>query len=349
MIKKISWILITLIFALSIAACGSGGEKEPEVTVNKITPEEVASEKEDAAKEEPAKKEEPEEPAAEEKDDAEEEITASDGEFKVNRQTVYDEGGIKIDATDMAVREDVGAVELYFEVENKTDESITITCETKVNGKEVESGILLSADPGETYESSGYIVGDSMEKAGIALDGIKKLEIKFEGVNPDKGYEEVFKTDFIEIKPGSGTAGSEEDDSENSGSADTGEITGEVKFMLAGSYYDGYHIGYSEADMKAQGADDMYIILKDDGTGYLHFGDDAEGDITWNGSGNDFRLKGDTGFESGKDSYLKDGELRLDTGDLASMVFLSEDADRDSIDFITEEEFGKIMDEKGSH
>lgn len=342
MIKKVSRILITLILALSLTACGSGGEKEPEVTVNKISPEEIASEKEDKAEEKPVK-EEPEEQAAEEKEDAEEEITAPDGEFTISRQTVYDEGGIKIDATDMAVREDVGAVELYFEVENKTDETLTITSETKVNGKEVESGILLSADPGETYESSGYIVGDSMEKAGIALDGIKKLEIKFEGVNPDKGYEEVFKTDFIEIKPGSGT------DSEKSGSTDTGEITGEVKFMLAGSYYDGYHIGYSEEDIKAQGADDMYIILKDDGTGYLHFGDDDEGDITWNGSGKDFRLKGDTGYESGKDSYLKDGELRLDTGDLASMVFLSEDADRDSIGFITEEEFGKIMDEKGSN
>ena len=86
--------------------------------------------------------------------------------------------------------------------------------------------------------------------------------------------------------------------------------------------------------------DSWYVTLKDDGSGYIYFGDDNEGDITeWKGEGDDFTLEaGVSKFEG--NSYRKGDVLRLDFDDF-TLVFLANGVTGEDIDAISAEEFKK--------
>ncbi len=93
--------------------------------------------------------------------------------------------------------------------------------------------------------------------------------------------------------------------------------------------------------VKTDSLDGNYLDLKEDGSGYLYFGEENQGDITsWEETGGTFTMKaGVSEFEG----TLKDGILDLKIGDAFVIKFAGDGADTSAYKIITAEEYQKLV------
>ena len=83
-----------------------------------------------------------------------------------------------------------------------------------------------------------------------------------------------------------------------------------------------------------------YLELKDDGTGYLYFGADNQGDISsWEEKNGAFTMKAGVSDFTGQ---LKDGILDLDLGDEFVVKFAKEGTDASAFKLLTMEEYREL-------
>ncbi|WP_139355607.1 hypothetical protein [Oribacterium sp. C9] len=279
--------------------------------------------------------------------------TGSVGDPQIEEQVIYSENGVEITAVSILVEDGTGNVALWLKLKNETDDKLQIIGKTMyINDIYVDSSIYIGAEAGETEYHVSLVTGEELEKKKI--DKIEKMDFDLEGLNSK--YKTVFETDLLHLDVGtvSKSAKSENKKESKSGKSeksdaksgkkdktdktgksgsktskgskakdDHSEVDGEEKF-----WFYGYNIGgkyYPEDENK-----DMlkwYVTLKDDGNGYLYWGDDNKGDIEyWKGSGDDFSMQaGISDFTDG--CSLKDGILKLDIDGIV-IVFITDDVNK---------------------
>ena len=110
-----------------------------------------------------------------------------------------------------------------------------------------------------------------------------------------------------------------------------------VKYTFFAMNMNGYNIEYSEMDGR-------YVILNDDGTGELDWGDDNSGPISeWTADGEKLVIKAGI---SEMDATLKDGILSVDVSDedfTMTIIFAAEGADTSGMKVISQEEFAQLF------
>lgn len=277
--------------------------------------------------------------------------TGSVGDPQIEEQVIYSKNDVEISAVNILVEEGTGNIALWLKMKNGTDDKLMVTGKTMyINDIYVDSAVYIDADAGETGYHVSLVKGDELEKKKI--DKIEKMDFDLKGLNSK--YKTVFETDLLHLDVGtvSGDAKSEnKKDSNNSKSEKTGEgkngkkeksdaktskgskseddhseVEGEEKFWFYGYCFGGKY--YPEDDEK-----DMlkwYVTLKDDGSGYLYWGDNNKGDIEyWKGSGDDFSMQaGVSDFTDG--CSLKDGILKLDIDGIV-IVFITKDVNKNKL------------------
>ncbi len=279
--------------------------------------------------------------------------TAESGSYGnpyVEEQLLYDKDGVRISAIGIGVDDLPGMVSLYLKLENNTDKRLTVVCPTGedvlVNGIAVDNAIAISAGPGETREEGALLMQDSLNEKGI--DKIETIEFALTGVDGD--YEDVFKTDVLKVEVGSGGAASGSlDKASVKDTMDKADKTTEKKDEKssnesgkgAGTYnYFGFYVDGTYIDGDDPELDPWYVTLKDDGTGYLYFGEDNKGDITeWSGWGDDFTMKAGISV-FGDRSFLNDGVLALDFDEYV-ILFTTKDADLSKYKVMTADEYSE--------
>ena len=263
-------------------------------------------------------------------------VIGSEGDPWIEEQVIYSKDDIEISAVSILVEDGTGNVAMWLKLNNGTDDKLQVIGKTMtVNDIAVESSVYISADAGKTDYHVSLIKGEELKKKKI--DKIEKIDFDLKGY--DSKYSTVFETDFLHLDvgtvsadtksgKGSGTekTGKSKDSKTSGGSKsqdDHSEVEGEEKFWFYGYYLGGkYYPEEDEKDML-----EWYVLLKDDGSGYLYWGDDNKGDIKyWNGSGDDFTMKaGVSEFSDG--CSLKDGIMKLDM-DGIGIVFISKDVNK---------------------
>ena len=89
--------------------------------------------------------------------------------------------------------------------------------------------------------------------------------------------------------------------------------------------------------------DGWYLKLDDDGTGFMYFGEDNQGDISdWSMDGDSLTLKAGVSVFSGQSS-IKNGILLLDFDNDTLIAFADPDVDRSSLNIVTLDEYSEEM------
>ncbi len=121
-----------------------------------------------------------------------------------------------------------------------------------------------------------------------------------------------------------------------SGTADSGKASDAGKYTALGIRMDNNIV---ETDSLAGN----YIDLAADGTGYLYFGDDNQGNITsWETNGSSFSMKAGVSEFAGT---VKNGILDLSLGDDIVVVYAKEGTDTSSLNVMTLQEYQQAMTE----
>ena len=262
----------------------------------------------------------------------------SEGDPWIEEQVVYSKDDVEISAVSILVEDGTDNVALWLKLKNGTDDKLQVIGKTMtVNDIPVESSVYIGADAGETDYHVSLIKGDELKKKKI--DKIEKIDFDLKGV--DSKYSTVFETDFLHLDVGivsgdtksskskgndSGKTGKSQTSGGSKSGDDHSEVEGEEKFWFYGYCLGGkYYAEEDEKDML-----EWYVTLKDDGSGYLYWGDDNKGDIEyWKGSGDDFTMKaGVSDFDDG--CSLKDGILKLDVSGIG-IVFITKDVNKKNL------------------
>lgn len=259
--------------------------------------------------------------------------TGSEGDPWIEEQVIYSKDDVEISAVSILVEDGTGNIALWLKLKNGTDDKLQVIGKSMfINDSYVDSSIYIGANAGETDYHVSLVKGEELEKKKI--DKIEKMDFDLKGI--DGKYKTVFETELLHLDVGtvsgetkntsesktgkskdSKTAGSSKDQDDHS------EVKGEDKFWFYGYYFGEKY--YPEDENKEMLK--WYVTLKDDGNGYLYWGDDNKGDIEyWKGSGDDFSMQaGISDFTDG--CSLKDGILKLDIDGIV-IVFITDDVDK---------------------
>ncbi len=247
------------------------------------------------------------------------------GNPSIDEQVIYEGDNFKVYATKLEVDSLTGHVTLSIKLENNTNESLMVLGDTVfVNDEKIDSALYVEANPGESIENSGYIMNDSLKDKGI--DKFESLVVYLDGYTGD--YVEVFSSEkaVIQLKSEDASEDGEED-----------VIVESKKYSFFGYYMNDMYIKVDDPEVNG-----WYVELRNDGTGYIYFGDDTQGEVTsWSGTGDDFNMQ-EGAATFGEGSSLKDGVLSLDC-DGYVVVFLSDEADADSLNAVTLEEYSALI------
>ena len=319
--RKTMTILMALLVVFSLVACG--GKSEPAEPAKEATEETVAESKEKEEEEETETEEEAETEVSET-----EESTKQDtgGEQVVEEQVIFDDESVVVTASNLLIDESTRDMLIDLSIENSRKEEVMMTADKIfVNGTEVNGAAYVTAEAGKTGRGNVAVYGDSLKENGI--DTLETVEFEMSAID-NKTYENLFETDKLMIEVTSGGSSSGDDaKSEENGDGTT--------YKYFGVYADNLYV-----ETPNQKMDSWYVTLKDDGSGYIYFGDDNEGDITeWKGEGDDFTLEAGVSKFDGN-SYRKGDVLRLDFDDF-TLVFLANGVTGEDIDAISAEEFKK--------
>ena len=244
--KKMLSVLVILL-SLMLSACG-GGNDEPEITINKVTPEEIS---ESSEAEEKVEKEEPEEkePEKEEPEEKAEDTSSSESDGAemmpaVDDQVIYDDNDVKITANNLRIDTNNGNVLINLDLENNTGKNILMTADTiYVDGEKIEGAAMCSAGKGESGYGDVAIYGDSLKENNID-EFFKSVEFEMTAVNNDDYLEEYFKTGKLTIEVTKGevqTSENEEDsaaadnaagDADSSGSTGNSDGPWDIQWFL---------------------------------------------------------------------------------------------------------------------
>ena len=134
-------------------------------------------------------------------------------------------------------------------------------------------------------------------------------------------------------KDKTGSKGS--DGSERSDRSDSWEIN-DTEYI---GRYDAVGLYLNDHYVRDEMFDGWYLELEDDGTGYMYFGEDDQGDISgWRMDGDSLTLKAGVLVFEGK-STIKDGILLLDFENDMIVAFCSPEVDRTSLGIISADEY----------
>lgn len=132
---------------------------------------------------------------------------------------------------------------------------------------------------------------------------------------------------------------STESDDQGEASEDTDRKQYQGRYDAVGLYLNDYYV-------QDEMSDGWYLVLNDDGTGYMYFGEDNQGEISdWTMNGESLMLKAGVSVFEGKSS-IKNGILLLDFDNDMIIAFCTSEVDPTSLNIVSAEEYTKMTGNK---
>lgn len=145
---------------------------------------------------------------------------------------------------------------------------------------------------------------------------------------------------------GSGNSVSELTEEKEPEAAPAETANAEVQDNSGAGKYNALGVRLDDYIVKTDSVEGNYLDLAEDGSGYLYFGDDNQGDITsWDAGGKTFTMKAGVSEFTGT---LENGILDLSFGDDLIITFAKEGSDTSSLKIMTLDEYKEARQKESS-